>query len=148
LVSFAELPQARVNLGFLDRARVAWSRLDLRPAWKDARPVLRADQREHAKKQAGPEGAWPARSSSTRVRSGNRRRARKMLGRLPTSVSMRGERQRMIMRSPVAWSGAHQEGDRVGHGARIPARPFVYVSDRALEVVAGFVAVLAAKVFR
>ena len=142
------LAQARVNLGFLDYVRARWASLDLRPAWKDARPVLRADQKDHARKQEGPEGPWAPRSSSTRVRAGTRRkRARRLLGRLPTSVAMKGDRQRLLMRSPVRWSGAQHEGDRVGHGAMIPARPFVYVTQRALEAVAGVVVRAVAKVF-
>lgn len=136
----------RVNLGFLDRARAAWRSLDLRPAWKLARRPLRADIRDHAQKTSGSAGTWAPRASSTRVRSGNRRRARKPLGRLPGSVSMKGDRNRLVIRSPVRWSGAQQEGDVVGHGARLPAREFVWVSGKALETVAGYVVRVVAKV--
>lgn len=137
---------ARVELSFLDRARTAFRALDLRPAWKEARKPVRADQRAHAKAQEGPGGAWQARSSSTKSRAGGRRtRARRLLGRLPSAIGVGYDRRKLTVRSLVRWSAIHQEGGTAGHGARIPARPFLWVSDSLLEHVAGVVAKVVAK---
>ncbi len=140
-MSLEALVSARVNLGMLDRAWVALRNPDLRPAWKESRKPLRQDQRDHAKQQAGPGGAWAPRASSTKVRAASgRRRSRKLLGRLPTALTSRSDRKRVIIRSLVKWSISHWRGERVGHGARLPARVFLWVSDRATETVSGIVA--------
>lgn len=134
------LGRATFDLGFMDRIRNTLARPDLRPAWKEARPILRADLKEHAKKGEGPGGAWPARSSSTRIRSKSGRRARRMLGRLPSSVRAKADRSRLVFRWRAPWSSVHQDGGTAGHGARIPARPFAWITDRALEATAKIVA--------
>lgn len=133
------LAVARINLRAFDRMRIALRNPDLRPAWKEARPVLRKDQREHAKKQEGPEGSWAPRAASTKARAGRNGRARRMMGRLPTANRQKDERSRKIMSSTVAWSAVQATGGRVGRGSRLPARVFLYVSDRALETVAGII---------
>lgn len=141
-MNLSGLVTAEVDLGFLVRAQIALRNPDLRPAWKVAKPILLADQREHAKKQEGPSGPWPALASSTKARraGGRRTRARRMLGRLATANKTIMERRRMIMRSPIRWSGAHAEGDTVGRGARLPARPMRWASGGATEKIAGVVA--------
>lgn len=142
------LVSARVDLGFLRRARMALRSPDLRPAWKELRKPLRADQREHAKKQEGPDGSWPARASSTKVRAASgRRRKRKLLGRLPTALSVRHDRRRLLIASLAKWSDVHNQGGRAGHGARIPRRTFLWASDRVLELAAGVVSRVVAKAF-
>ncbi len=139
---------ARVDLGFFARKLALMRMPDLRPAWKESRKPLRADQREHAKKQEGPDGAWAPRSSATKVRAASgRKRKRKMLGRLPAALTTRADRRRVIIRSMVAWSNVHNEGGRAGNGASIPQRRFLWASDRVVEVVAGFVAKVVAKAF-
>ncbi len=142
------LASARVDLGFLTRARMALRTPDLRPAFKLSRKPVRADMREHAKKQAGPDGSWPARSSATKVRaSSGRRRTRKLLGRLPAALTTNHDRRRMVVRSLVAWSAVHMTGGRVGNNAKIPARPFLWASAAVLEVVAGHISRHVAKLF-
>lgn len=141
------LVTATLNVSALDRVRIALQRPDLRPAFRAARPSLKQDQRDHAKKQSGPGGAWAPRSSSTKNRAGGAtygatrmsRRARKVLGRLPTAIAVKPERTRAIMRSLVRWSDVHMTGGRVGRGAVLPARVFLWISDGALELVSGVV---------
>lgn len=135
------LISATVDLSRIDRVWVALRNPDLRPAFKESRKPLRQDQRDHAKKQAGPGGSWPPRASSTKVRAAaGRRRKKKLLGRLPTALTTKHDRKKLVMRSLVRWSLVHWQGGRAGHGARIPARVFLWASEHALETVSGVVA--------
>jgi hypothetical protein len=121
------------------------------------RPALQSDLREHASSESSPEGSWPRRSSVAEVRASARRakvvrgRARKagkrvgarqavsfrggsqLLGQLPDTVIVRQKRGSLIARSPVPWSGAHNEGATVGRGSRLPARGFVFISDPFMQ---------------
>lgn len=81
---------------------------------------LREDQRAHAIRNEGPEGRWPARKAKSR---------RRLLGRLPTAVRIYAGRASVSAVSSVRWSAAHQEGATVGHGVKLPARPFLWASD-------------------
>lgn len=130
---------ARVKLGLVDNVMLLLRKPDLRPAWKEARGPLRADIREHRAAQSGPDAAWPARASSTRTRTSGRRRARPILGKLPTALTTISDRRRVAMRSRVAWSDVQQSGGVAGHGARIPARPFLWASDKVLKQIADIV---------
>ena len=135
MIADATLDLAELERGFA--GLIAASR-DLTPAMRAARRPLMDDQRDHAKRQAGPEGSWPARSST--ARRGKARRRRRLLGRLPTAVILSNDRLSVRVTSRVKWSGSHKEGDRVGHGAKIPPRDFLWPSGRVLEIIAGIVA--------
>ncbi len=139
---------ATVNLDGVERAFGRARTADLRPAFAMARKPLRDDQREHAKKQEGPDGSWAPRKSATRQRAQSRRnrRPRKLLGRLPGAIAVKAERDRVIGRSLVKWSGVHQDGGVAGRGARISARPFMWPSGAVVERVAGILADYVAKV--
>lgn len=135
----------------------------LRPAWAALRRPMRDDQRDHAKAQAGPAGKWPrnspktierakqmrrgrrkakARAKGTRketVKFSNRKRrqfrASRLLGSLPNravQVRQMGA-DGLVAFSRVPWSAIHQEGGRAGRGSRIPARPFLWLSDGFLS---------------
>jgi hypothetical protein len=133
-VSLEGLITARIDLKFMDRARAALANPDLRPAWKELGKPFRADLAEHRKKQEGPDGSWPQLASSTKMRRrSGRRRSRRMLGRLPTAMTLKNERSRMIGRSLVRWSSVHRDGGRAGHGARIPRRDWLWPSQRFLD---------------
>lgn len=129
---------------------------DLRPAYREIRKPFREDQREHAKKAEGPDGSWAPLAQSTLARrardakakrhaaggkTGRAKRARRrrrtlkqrrVLGRLPTMLDVRITRMSLIATSKVPWGDAHFSGATVGKGVKLPARPFLYVSD-ALE---------------
>jgi phage gpG-like protein len=141
LVSLADFIRAEVDLGFLDRAKASLRNVDLRPAWKEIRKPFRADLRQHARRQEGPDGTWTPMSSRTRGRArAGRKRPRKLLGRLPGALTTKIERRRLLVSSLVSWSGVHQDGGRVGRGAKVPARPFLWASDKVLELASKVIA--------
>ncbi|MCA9678831.1 MAG: phage virion morphogenesis protein [Myxococcales bacterium] len=121
----------------------------LAPAFREMKKPLRADQRAHAKGKEGPDGAWPPRAARTieALRAARRskriRGRRKLLGKLPGAIKVYADARKVVARSHVAWSGIHQDGGVAGRGARIPARPFLWLSD---EMVATAAAILEAHV--
>ncbi len=137
------LGAARVELGWLERALSSLRNPDLRKGWAEARKPLRADQRDHAKRQEGPSGAWTGRSPLTTRRAGtvvddgkrNYRRPRKLMGKLPSALTSKVTRSGVTLISRAKWSGVHQDGGTAGQGARIPARPFLWASQEALEAI-------------
>lgn len=104
---------------------------------------LRLDQQQHAKEQVGPDGKWQARAASTMARraegKGHRSPA-KPLGRLIAAVVYQATARGVTAASRVAWSLAQQEGGNVGRGhkSKLPARPFLWISDQVLEVATEF----------
>jgi phage gpG-like protein len=100
----------------------------------ELKQLVDADQRDHAKKRSGPEGAWAPRAPST-VRKmrldGVRRRP---LGKLVQrgAVSYRATKTGVIGTSKIKWSGVHQDGGRVGRGSVLKARPFLWLSKSLL----------------
>ena len=130
---------------------------DLRPVWRDSRKAVRDDQKDHGKKQEGPEGGWkPLAASTIAQRSGRRRRAaelrkgvarrrlsnrrrrrktassKRVLGRLPYLLDTKITSSSLFVISQVPWSGVQQSGGRAGKRARIPARPFLWLSHRVI----------------
>lgn len=133
---------ARVNLGFFDRVRVTMRNPDLRPAWRVARKPIRKDLREHANRESGPGGSWAPASAATKHRQAQgRKRPRKMLGRLPGALKTAAQRTRFLITWRAPWASAQREGGIVGHGARLPARDWAYISDKATQKVADIIAV-------
>jgi phage gpG-like protein len=146
---------AKVDLGDFQRGIRAMRRRAalLGPVFRELRPALRRDQTEHARRQEGPQGKWPKRAASTMGRvdarasvrvtrrkdkkSGKRvtRRVKqtKPLGTLPRTVKAKAEADRVYAKSPVPWALAHQLGERVGRGVKLPARPFLWISDKLLR---------------
>lgn len=137
-----------------DLASMEAAAAKLRPVWGSLRKPMRDDQSDHARKQAGPEGKWPKNAASTierrqQAKRGRRRamkaaktkskfsnarrqfRAPKLMGSMPNRTvkvqTLGGDGLQAI--SKVAWSGVQQDGGRVGRGSRIPARPFLWLSD-------------------
>lgn len=133
---------ARVDTSGVDSQlrKLARAGQDIAPLLREAKKPLRTDIREHQRTTRGPDGPWSARASSTlrkrgRTKSGRRRRTR-LLGRLPTSLSILVVgRDTLVARSKVPWAYVHQEGGRVGRGARIPARPFLYFGREFIDDV-------------
>lgn len=120
-------------------ARLARFGRDLRPVFKEARGPLMRDQKEHRKQQSGPDGKWPALSPFTierqkaRARSKGKRRPRIMLGKLPMSLRVYTSSKALRVENRADWSGVHQDGaGRTGHAPSIPARRFLWISDRVL----------------
>lgn len=126
---------------------------DLRPLFRRVRKVLRADQTQHAREERGPDGKWPALDQDTlrkKNRQGKGRRHRgklkrkrralpRMLGRLPRAYTIEYSRDWIRATSRAKWSGAHQhpgKTKRVGRGAELPDRSFLWASTNLLATVA------------
>lgn len=100
-------------------------------AFRELVPAMREDQRDHASERSGPDGKWPARAPATRRSHGNM--PRKPLGKLTTAVTYKVDAMGASAESKIPWSGAHQDGGKVGNGATLPARTFLWISDRFLD---------------
>ena len=133
---------ATVNLTAVDRGwdAMAAAARNLTPAYQELRKPLRDDQRAHAKDKAGPDGAWPPKSALTiarerrrKRRASRRGRVRRLLGRLPSVLKVLADRRRVAGVSGVRWSAAQQDGERVGKGARLPPRPFLWASPALIK---------------
>ena len=124
----ADFDLREVDRGFAELVRRG---AEPRALFAELKPDLRADQIDHKKKQQGPEGRWAALDPDTRAR---RPRARRLLGRLSSAVAYKAGRDALTATSRVKWSRAHQDGARVGNGARLPARPFLWFSSRFLDL--------------
>jgi hypothetical protein len=136
-------PTIHVDLTEVDRGLAAFNAAarNMGPAYKELRKPLRADQRQHARDKAGPGGAWPAKSPLTiarerrkKRRASRRGRVRKLLGRLPTVINMLADRKRVAAISGVRWSDAQQHRTRVGKGAMLQPRVFLWASPAMLKL--------------
>ena len=142
---------AHVNLRDVENGlrRMQLAGKDLRPLFRRVAKDMRADQKDHAKQQEGPDGKWPGLDPDTlakRTRQGQGRRHRgkkkrrrrafgRMLGRLPRAFAIEYDRSFIRARSRVKWSGAHQGGGLVGKGSRLPDRTFLWASTGLLAIV-------------
>lgn len=147
---------AFVNLRDVENGlrRMQLAGMDLRPVFKAARKDVRADQRDHAKQQEGPDGKWPrldpdtlkkrTRQGAGRRHRGKMKRRRKkfglMLGKLPRSFTISYSRSWIRGTARPKWSGAHQpkrgSTTRIGRGATLRARPYLWASTGLLQTVA------------
>lgn len=99
--------------------------------FRELAPEARADQRDHAKNQEGPESHWAPRKE---VPGRRKRKTRRILGRLPGAIQVRTHPDAVEIQSRVRWSGIHQDGGTANNGAQIPARPFLWWSEEFLDV--------------
>jgi phage gpG-like protein len=141
---------ATLDIGDVEQGLEAMQRRAhaLGAAFAELKGPLRLDQRDHSKRREGPEGAWAPRaaSSSAKLRTGRRQRwwsrfrrtkyhrPAKLMGRLSGAVKYTANASGVTGVSRALWSGVHQDGGTVGHGSRIPARPFLWISDDMLTV--------------
>lgn len=123
-------------LNMFDRLR----KVDIKDAFLELRGPARFDQRHHWRKDEAPDGQWPGLAASTlerrtrprgRGKDGRRRSwPKKLLGRFPTALQSIASARSLIVKSRVKrFSMIHQEGGRAGHGARIPRRQYLWISD-------------------
>lgn len=121
---------------------------NLQPVFRELGKPLRQDLKERGRSKMGEDGPWAPRAPATverdkrgktvkrkggKSRTFKRRRKRHLLGKLPTSVSTRSSRKQLLGQSRIPFSGAHQDGERVGRGVVLPARSHVYFSDKILD---------------
>jgi phage gpG-like protein len=132
---------AKVNIAGVVAAFGRMSTSDYTKVFREARKPARHDQADHAKREQAPTGRWPGLAPSTlerrtrargRSKSGrNRNWPTKLLGRFPGSLRMMASSKHLIVRSRVKrFSWIHQAGGVAGHGARIPARQYLWISTR------------------
>lgn len=128
-----------VNLGGAFRMLSRMQRIDVRKTFKRVEPSARHDQQQHDRALEGPDGRWPQLAASTierrtrprgRDKKGrNRSWPTKLLGRMPKSIQSITSSKSLIIRSRVKkFSMVHQAGGIVGHGARIPRRQYLWIS--------------------
>jgi hypothetical protein len=113
-------------------------------AFRRIRPHMRKDQRDHAARREGPESAWPKRAASTLAKMGRsksgRRLVRRPMGKLTTAVAYSASDKGVFGESRVPWSLAHYARTRVGHGAILEARPFLWISDSLTRIASRLLA--------
>lgn len=128
---------------------------DLRPVFRAVRRDVRADQRQHQREGAGPDGKWKPLDPDTlrkRTRQGTgrrhkgkmKRRRRKfgpVLRNLPRAFTISYSRSWIRGDARPKWSGAHQPksgagATRVGRGATVPNRTYLWASTGLLQIVA------------
>jgi len=136
-VSVGVYVAATLDIGDVEEGLAAMQRRAhaLGPAFRELKTPLRLDQRDHSKKREGPSAMWAPRAASTmaKLRAGGRR-AKKPLGKLSGAVAYTATATAVRARSRVLWSGVHQDGGTVGRGARLLARPFLWISDDMLRI--------------
>jgi hypothetical protein len=103
---------------------------NLAPAFRQLRAPLQRDQREHARRQEGPDGKWAPRAARTLAALAADRRAgrpgrQRVLRKLPAAVAFAAGRTMVAAVSRVRWSAIHQEGGTDPRGHRLAADPFV-----------------------
>jgi phage gpG-like protein len=144
-----------VDLSKVDRAikRMLAAGRNLRPVWREIRTPFRKAQAEHIRAQRGPDSEWPALAQSTKAarlgrggRAGKftkrgklrkpvqRKLGRALSARMVSGAKMKLDARAIMIRSAVPWAGIHQHGGIAGRGARIPARPFMYVDDKTIRL--------------
>lgn len=135
---------ATVDLRSFRRWFTGIARLDTRKVFNDLRGPTRFDQRHHWNKEESPDQHWPGLAPSTlerRTRTrGRDKRGRyrnwptKLMGRFPTALQLKPSAKQLLVLSRVRkFSWVHQHGGTVGHGARLPRRQFLWVSDWLLQ---------------
>ena len=144
-----------VKLGGFDRAarRLIRAGANVKPAFQKARRGVRKDQREHMSGQEAPKKkVWAPLAQSTRARRlqrlrrgtrvstkrgkrGNlKKKVQRQLNRvlskkMITARNAKIKIGRSFVRITSKVGRAHQEGKRVGHGSKLPKRPFLYFSE-------------------
>lgn len=130
---------ATLNTGSLRRMFARLNSLDIKAVFKDLVGPTRFDQRHHWRKEESPDQHWPGLAASTLARrtrargrdknGKNRSWPTKLMGRFPTALKLTPSVRSLVVLSRVKrFSYVHQNGGRVGHGARLPRRQFLWFS--------------------
>jgi phage gpG-like protein len=132
---------------------------DLRDVFAELKPHLKDDIAAHFAEKEGPEGGWAPRAKSTQDRTSASRRQKikpratwakvgktktakrtvkrplQLLGRFRGigAYQFHVEPQQLTMNAKGPWAGVQQFGGTVAHGAKIPARPFLWMSETFVE---------------
>lgn len=129
---------ATVDLGDVEQGLDAAKRRAhaLGPAFKELKAPMRADQKDHGKRQRGPFGTWARRSPKTLefYREHGKHRVPRPLGRLSTAVTYTATKFGVFAESRAKWSESQQDGGIVGRGVRLRARPFLWMATKFLQL--------------
>lgn len=136
--------RAVVYLGSVRNMFARLSRLQVKKTFNELKGPAVFDQRHHWRKDEAPWGHWPGLAPSTlerrtrkrgRDKKGrNRSWPKKLLGRFPTAVKSIASGRSLIVESRVRrFSMIHQRGGVAGHGARIPSRQYLWISEWLLR---------------
>lgn len=140
---------ARVHIGSIQTMFNRVARIDTRKVFNDLKGPMRFDQRHHWRKDEAPDGHWPPLAASTQERRSrprgrgkngkNRSWPTKLLGRFPTSLQILASKKSLIARSRIKkFDYIHQAGGVAGHGARIPRRQYLWISEFLLKQTRDF----------
>lgn len=142
---FAMDVRAVVYLGSVRNMFARLSRIDVKKTFSDLKGPAVFDQRHHWNKIEAPWGKWPGLAASTlerrtRPRGIDRRRGKRqswpkrLLGRFPTAVKSIASGKSLVVESRVKrFSMIHQVGGVAGHGAHIPSRQYMWISQWLLQ---------------
>lgn len=137
--------RAVVYLGSVRNLFARLSRIDIKKTFNNLKGPAVFDQRHHWNKVEAPWGKWPGLAPSTlerrtRPRGINRRTGKRqswpkrLLGRFPTAVKSIASGKSLVVESRVKrFSMIHQKGGIAGHGARIPSRQYLWISEWLLQ---------------
>lgn len=137
--------RAVVYLGSVRSLFARLSRLQVKKTFNELKGPAVFDQRHHWNKIEAPWGKWPPLAPSTlerrtRPRGIDRKRGKRrswpkrLLGRFPTAVKSIASGKSLVVESRVKrFSMIHQRGGVAGHGARIPSRQYLWISDWLLR---------------
>lgn len=76
-------------------------------------------------------------SLQARIGRAEEKATRGLLGRISGSFKSTIRGGRLVVESEIPWAGVHNDGGKSGHGAEVPARPFLFLDDQDSEVLAG-----------
>lgn len=142
---FAMDVRAVVYLGSVRTMFARLSRFDVKKTFGDLKGPAVFDQRHHWNKIEAPWGKWPGLAASTlerrtRPRGINRKTGKRqswpkrLLGRFPTAVKSIASGKSLVVESRVKrFSMIHQAGGVAGHGAHIPSRQYMWISEWLLR---------------
>jgi hypothetical protein len=131
---------ATVNIGSIKDMLGRIARIDTRKVFNELKGPMRFDERHHWRKSEAPDGKWPPLAPSTQERrtrprgrdknGKNRSWPTRLLGRFPTALQILASKKSLIARSRIKrFDYIHQAGGIAGHGAKIPRRQYLWISD-------------------
>ncbi len=133
---------ATLHMGDVDKGLDATARRAraLGPAFRDLKKPMREDQKDHGRRQRGPFGTWARRAPSTLAAyRARRKRIPRPLGKLLSAIQYKADAGGVSGESRVKWSLAHMDGATVGRGAKLKARPFMWISRKLLDIAEGVI---------
>lgn len=86
--------------------------------------------------QQGAAARLEQRVGRMREQAAGRAAGGRTLGKIAGSIASSIKAGTLTVESKAPWAGAHNDGATVGHGAKLPARPFLFLDDTDREMFA------------